>query len=336
VTVIGTHADVVRAVAARRPGAGVAVVPKVRSKFHIRPTLRHIRVLRHVRPEVLHANLWTPWTCQAAIFAGLVTRGTKVVAVEQLPLPSTSAAQRWLKRVMSRRLAAHVAVGERAARALEEMLGLEQGSVTTIYNGVPEHSLPPKPRSHDGLVIGSLGRLDRQKGFDVLIRALAKLPEGRIVLVGDGPQRAELVALATELGLAERVEVVGWQVDARSWLASFDVFALPSRFEGFPLSIVEAMLAGTPVVASDIASIPEAVVHGHTGLLVDPDDADGLAAALRELLYDAERRRTLASAARRHARERFTSEIMARRFSELYAELLTSPRRRGGAPERPA
>jgi glycosyltransferase involved in cell wall biosynthesis len=334
VTVMGTQESVVRAVAARRPGTDVALVPHLRSKLHIPAILRHVRVLRRLRPQVLHANLWTPWTCRAGIFAGLVTPGVKVLAVEQLVLPSSSVAQRLLKRVMSRRLAAHVAVGERTARALEEMVGLRHGSVRTIYNGVPEVPLDPLPRADNGLVIGSVGRLDVQKGFDVLIRALAQLPEARLVLIGDGPQRNELAALAAELAVADRVEMIGWRDDARRRLGSFDIFALPSRFEGFPLSIIEAMLAGTAVVATDIASIPEAVVHGQTGLLVRPEDPDQLAAALSELLYDGERRRTLADAARECAREHFTSAVMARRFIDLYAEVLTGrpPRGAGQAP----
>lgn len=334
VTVMGTDAGVVREVAARRPGAEVLLVPPVPSKRHVRAILRHIGAMRRLRPHLLHANLWTPWSCQYGIFAAVITPGVKALAVEHLPLPSRSATQRWLKRVASRRLAAHVAVGDRAARRIEQMAGLEGGSVGTVYNGVPEFSADPLPRSGDKLVIGSLGRLHEQKGYDVLIRALAELPEARVVIVGDGPERAALEALATRLGVADRLELVGWRGDARRWLASFDVFALPSRYEGFPLSIVEAMLAGTPVVATDVASIPEAVLHGRTGLLVRPDDPRELATALRELLGDEEQRRTLALAAQERARELFTSAVMARRFTEIYAEITAEGRdgARAGSP----
>lgn len=336
VTVVGTERSVLEAVAARRTGAEVVVLAPVPGKRHLRAMLAHIRAVRRLRPDVLHANLWTPWSCQYGILAALLTPGVKAIAVEQLPLASGSAAQRRLKGLVSRRLSAHIAVGERAARLIEEMIGLEPNSVRTIHNGVPERADSPPPASPDGRpVIGSLGRLHEQKGYDVLIRALAELPDARAVIVGDGPDRPALEALAGQLGVADRLELVGWRDDAREWLASFDVFTLPSRYEGFPLSIVEAMLAGTPVVATDVGSVPEAVLHGETGLLVRPDDPAELAEALRELLDDDERRRTLASAARERARELFTSGAMVERYLDVYAEI-TAAERDGAQAELPA
>jgi glycosyltransferase involved in cell wall biosynthesis len=216
------------------------------------------------------------------------------------------------------------------------MVGLDRNSVRTVHNGVPEQVDTPGPALRDGPVIGSLGRLDEQKGFDVLIRALAELPTARAVIVGEGPERGALEALAREVGVAERLELVGWRDDARAWLGSFDVFVLPSRLEGFPLAVVEAMLAGTPVVATDVASVSEAVLHGRTGLLVRPDDPAALAAAIGELLGDHDRGRALAGAARERAHERFTSAQMVRSYMGIYAgRPLRSPA--GSAvPARPA
>jgi glycosyltransferase involved in cell wall biosynthesis len=262
------------------------------------------------------------------VLAGLASRGVSVVVVEQLPLATESRSQRALKRALSRRVDAHVAVGDRAARMLEDMVGLEPGSVRTIYNGVPDVPVEPAARSADGPVIGSLGRITYQKGYDVLVRALAALPGVSAVVVGDGPERRAIEALAGRLGVQDRFEIVGWRDDARRYLGALDIFVLPSRFEGFPLSIVEAMLAGTAVVASDIGSIAEAVVPGETGLLVPPDDPEGLAAAIRELLDDPARRRTLSEAARSRARRHFTSSVMAARYQELYEEILGSDRPR--------
>src|SRR5207302_6028335 len=114
--------------------------------------------------------------------------------------------------------------------------------------------------------------------------ALATRPDAALVLVGDGPERRSLAALAGDLGLDDRVLFAGWQTQPRRYLTTVDVFALPSRFEGFPLAVVEAMLAELPVVASAVGSVPEAVREGETGLLVPPDDPARLAAALRRLL----------------------------------------------------
>jgi glycosyltransferase involved in cell wall biosynthesis len=203
-------------------------------------------------------------------------------------------------------------------------MDLPTGAFRTIYNGVPDlgAAAPRARRPGDPLVIGSLGRLHRQKGYDVLLRALAEIAEAELVLVGDGEERVSLEALAHELGVAGRVRFAGWDADARARLAGFDIFVLPSRFEAFPLSIVEAMLAGRPVVATDVGSVREAVRHGETGLLVLPDDPAALAAALVRLLGDGVDRARLAAAGRQLAARRFTPAVMAAAFERLYQELL--------------
>jgi glycosyltransferase involved in cell wall biosynthesis len=326
VTVVATSEAVLRAVAARRPAAAEVLLPPVRGKRDLRAIRSHLAALRRLRPHIVHANLWTPWSGQYGVLAALATPGVRVVAVEQLPLASRSRAQRLLKRLTSARLAAHVAVGNRAARLTEQMAGLPPGSVRTIYNGVPASAPSPAPdRRLDGPVIGSFGRLHEQKGYDVLVRALASVPDVRLVVIGEGPQRAELEQLAEQLGVGGRVDLIGWRDDARSWLETFDVFVLSSRFEGFPLSIVEAMLAGTPVIAADVGSVREAVLHEQTGLLVPPEDSEALASAIAALIADEERRAELARAARERALEQFTSAVMARRFTDLYAEILRRP-----------
>ena len=116
--------------------------------------------------------------------------------------------------------------------------------------------------------------------------------------------------------------MVGWSDEPRNHLRGFDVFVLPSRFEGFPLTVIEAMLAELPVVASDVGSVREAVLDGDTGLLVAPEDPEALARAVGALLADPARRRAMGQQGRRRALERFTVEAMARRFESLYDEIL--------------
>ena len=141
------------------------------------------------------------------------------------------------------------------------------------------------------------------------------------MIVGDGPERERLERLAASLGIAQRVAFEGWQSDARDFLTTFDVFVLPSRFEGFPLVLLEAMLAGLPVVATDVGSVAEAVQDGETGLLVPPDDVQALNEALHTLLDDPDLRRKLGDAGRARALE-FSPARMAREFEALYAEVL--------------
>jgi glycosyltransferase involved in cell wall biosynthesis len=320
-TVMGTSEDVVRWIAEQRPGTGVELVPSPRRRWDPGVLAAHVRALRRLRPDVLQVNLITPWSCRYALLAGMVLRHGGMVAVEQLPHSSTSRVHRWFKSLSSRRLAAHVAVGEGSARDVERLARLPAGSVRTIHHGVPDLPLQPKPRPSSGFVVGSVGRLDRQKGLDVLVDALPAIPDAFALLVGDGPERDDLLARAAAAGVADRLSVTGWQADARNYLTALDVFVLPSRFEGFPQAVVEALLAELPVVASDVGSVSESVIDGETGFLVPPDDAPALAEALRRLQDDPELRRELGRRGRERALTEFSLTGMARAYEALYAEI---------------
>lgn len=321
VLVAGVDRHVVEAVASRRPQAAMSVLPLVAHKRDLAPFLAHVRAIRRFRPDVFHANLRSSMACQYGILAALLTPGVRVVAVEQSPIPVAGGLQRRLKQLLSRRLAAHVAVGKRSARMVEDVARLPAGSVRTIYNGVPEIAVEPISPPFPPPVVGAVGRFSREKGLDVLVRALALLPGVSAVLVGDGPERPALERLARDLGVRGRIAVTGWTTEARAHAASFDVLVVPSRFEGFPLVIPEGMLAGVPIVAADVGSVGEAVADGATGLLVPPEDHEALADGLRTLLVDAARRRAMGARARELARARFTAPVMAAAFEGLYAEV---------------
>jgi glycosyltransferase involved in cell wall biosynthesis len=323
VAVLGVSPEITEWVAAARPTADAHVVPRPRSGHDWRSLQAHLSALGHARPDIMHANLSSPWSCQYALAAaGLLRRRPRVVAVYQLPRPPRSRWQLRMKRLTSRGVDRHVGVGERTSREVEELVGLPTGSVLTIHNGVPAETRHPAPRPLRGPVIGSIGRLEAQKGYDVLIRALSAVDGATLVLVGEGSERATLEQLASKVGVAERVEWLGWRDDARGYLRAFDVFAFPSRFEGFPLAVLEALLARAAVVATDVGSIGEAVRHGETGLLVPRDDAAALADAIRKLLTDESLRRRLGEQGRRLVLERFTAEHMTSAFESLYEELL--------------
>jgi glycosyltransferase involved in cell wall biosynthesis len=326
VSVLGVNRRVAETVAARRPGTPVSIVPPVRNKTDLSPIAAHVRAVRALSPDVLHVNLWSSWEGQYGILAGLLNR-RPVVAVEQIVFGSQPWIQRELRRALSRRLAAHVAVGNQVGREVEEMIGLRRGSIETIYNGVPDVPLDPMPRPAEGPIVGAVGRLSPQKGLDVLIRSMPLLPDDvTCLLVGDGPLRTDLEQLAESEGVADRVIITGWVERARDYLPALDVVAMPSRFEGFPLSAVEAMLASRALVATPVQSIPEAVQDGRTGLIVAPDDPHALAAAIAELLRDVPRREEMGARGRALALERFTSGSMARAYEALYARLLSERR----------
>jgi glycosyltransferase involved in cell wall biosynthesis len=321
-TVMGVSPRIVERIAAARPGTRTLVVPRPSNDHDWRTLATHVSALRGLRPDVLHASLASPWSCQYAIAAAALVRRPRVVAVYQLPMPPVNRRQRMTKRVTSRAVDRHVGVGVRTSREVEDLIGLRAGSVRTIHNGVPDVEADAAPRLATGPIVGAVGRLAFQKGFYVLLRAMRDVDNATVVIVGDGEDRGQLEALARRLGVADRTIWAGWSDDVRSQVRSFDVFALPSRFEGFPLAVLEALLAERPVVAADVGSVGEAVIQGETGFLVRPDDPGALAAALRQLIGDSELQRRMGARGRRLVLGRFTARDMARSFSELYAELL--------------
>lgn len=322
-TLIGVDAGVIARIATRRPGTPWSVVPRVRSKRDLAAIWAHRNAIAAARPDVVQINLPVPFAEPYTVLAALTVPRTRVVVVEHLPMTIPSPRVRLLKRLASRRLAAHVAVGRRAARQIEQLSGLPDSSIRSIPNGVPTPEFKDLPRLPDSdFVIGAIGRFHRQKAFDVLIRAVAQLPGARLVLVGDGEERIVLERLAADLEVADRVTITGWIEEASAYLRSFDVVAIPSRFEGLPLVLLEAMLTGRAIVATGVGSIPDVLEDGETGLVVPVDDADALAHALCRLRKDPGLRLRLGAAAAEHARLRFTAAAMARDYERLYEDIL--------------
>lgn len=201
-----------------------------------------------------------------------------------------------------------------------------------IHNGVDLAELDSTGSAQQGKAqrafILSVATHDEWKGLDVLIRAMALLREEnetiRLVLAGDGPVRCELERLATGLGLHEQVEFIGDQ--SRSAVARLlndcTLFVHPSRFEGLPLAVLEALACGKPVVATTVDGIPEIIEDGANGILVEPGDARALAAAVRRMLGDAALRERLGRAGRRRVEDAFRWERMGERYVHTYEELL--------------
>jgi glycosyltransferase involved in cell wall biosynthesis len=327
-TYAGAHTLVVCSPAGRVVREAERLAPFVSS--HLIPAresgigaiIDHRRAFGSLRLDLVQVTLSNPFVSSAALLAAYSLR-IPTVAVEQLVLPSRRRRGRWLKRVCSWPLSAHVAVGSASAAELHRFFGVPRDRITVIHNGVPD--VPTAPTPFRGRpVIGCAARLEHQKALHLLIEAMPALPSARLVLVGDGSCRAALEGRAGELGVEDRVEFVGWVDDARPYIAGFDVFVLPSRDESFPLTIVEAMLAGTAVIASDVGSVEDAVVNGRTGILVPSGDVGALVDAITSVLDDVDRSAELASAARRHARSNFTSDIMAGRYDSLWTRLLES------------
>ncbi len=164
-----------------------------------------------------------------------------------------------------------------------------------------------------------------QKGGEILLRAFRAIlrsnPRAMLMLVGGGSLESSLKRLAAELGIAPRVIFAGPRPDARKLVSIFDVFVLPSLFESFPFTVVEAMMAAKPVVASDVGGVAEAVLDRKTGLLVEPGDEAALIQALTELLGQETRRGEMGQAGRERALDLFSAQAMVAATRSLYERL---------------
>ncbi len=254
--------------------------------------------------------------------------------------------QRWLDR-RTARLAKAVVFNDREAVPFAiRHEGVRPHQVVYIPNGVSITSAGRTPgeirkelkTSPEATVLATVARLHPSKGQQYLLRAFRRVRErhpGAVLwLVGDGECRAALEREAGELGIAASVRFAGTRRDVRDILEAVDLFALPSLWEGMPNALMEAMAAGRPVIASDIDAIRELVIHGKTGWMVSPGDADGLARGMMDILADPGRAADIGQAGLRHVREHFSLESMADAYATLYRDGLKNAALRPGAPLR--
>jgi len=230
------------------------------------------------------------------------------------------------------RLAAHWCARIVAVSSAERTDGLAAGigrpdQYIVVPNGieVARHAVARAPECGR---IAMVGRLTDQKRPDLAVRALATVrpthPEAHLQLIGDGPRRAEIEALARSLGIADAVEITGHHDDVAPLLARAEIALLATDYEGWPLVLMEAMAAGLPVVATAVGGVPEIVEDDRTGILTPPDDPGALAAALERLLSDSALARTMGEAGAARAVERFDRTRTVERLMALYESLADS------------
>ena len=208
--------------------------------------------------------------------------------------------------------------------------GISPARIVLIPNGVAQAAAAAdaRPRlrsqlgvSEEGSLVLSVGRLAPQKGHHYLLQAvpavLAQWPQTVFALVGDGSSRPELEAEAQRLGIESQVRFLGTQANVPDWLAAADVFVLPSISEGLPVALLEAMIAGRAVVATDVGGVGEVVQDGQTGRLVPPADVPALAQGLLDLLKDEVERSRLAAAGQERVKRDYTLEEMCKRYAGL-------------------
>jgi glycosyltransferase involved in cell wall biosynthesis len=285
------------------------------------------KLIEQLQPDLIHAH-----TFKAGFLGRLAGRmlgvpsiytihawlyGTPAVSrlCSALSGPCERAAARWSERI--------VAVSDAGARVIRKHKIGSPSKLVTIHNGIPdchERASVPSDRSP---VITMVSRFIEGKDHELLLRAFASVAPGpRLCLVGDGPKRQSIENLARELGIHARVDFMGNRDDVPSILAASDIFVLASKSEMLPISILEAMRAGLPVIASDVGGVSEAVVHGETGFLVPSGSVSPLAKALTKLSENPALRRQLGCAARQRFTGKFLAARMVERTRSLYGEVL--------------
>lgn len=291
------------------------------------------------RPHIVHSR---NWTSIEAVLAARLARIPVIVHSEHgrdiLPFTSEPLRRRLFRRACYRMADRVFAVSRELKQELVSSLGIPQNLFKVIHNGVDTRLFCPSSEkraaqrkklgvSETTTVVGCVGRLDLVKDHITLLRAAEiAVNQGNdllVILVGDGPQRGPLEHQfqATPI-LRDRVIFAGRTFDATEWLHGFDVFALPSVFEGTSNTLLEAMAMGLPAVATRVGGNVELLEQNKSGLLFEVRDFQGLAAHLTHLAASSELRRTLGAAARKHVEEYFPLERMINNYSDMYTELM--------------
>ena len=295
---------------------------------------RLTRLWRSDPPDLLHTHLY---------HAGLIGRTvahrlgiTPVVVHQHGAERARSPLRSLLDRATTAWVTRYVSSCHAVAQVLTTREHIQLSRIEVIYNGLDPSpfvlhpsrftlpqgwSVPPGAK-----VVGSVGRLSPEKGQGWLLEALALLihkgQDLHAVLVGEGRSLPDLQDQARHLGIAERVHFPGTRRDVRDWLVHFDLFVLPSEWEGVSLALLEAMASGLPVIASNTGGTPEIVLDGETGLLVPSRDPKSLAGAMQRLLEDPILCNQIGRSGQARVMESFSIQKTVSRLNQLYQDLL--------------
>lgn len=277
---------------------------------------RSAALLSRERPRLIH-------TFHGHVLDGYFTKGKQRAFVE-------------VERRLGQRTDMLIAVSEEIREALLDLRIGEPDKIRVVPLGLPLERFSGSHVdgrlrsalgiSDDARLIGVIARLVPIKDHPTLLRAMSELPGVHLAVLGDGENRTELVRLTAELGLTDRVHFTGWWPEVETAMADLDVVVLTSRNEGTPVSLIEALAAGRPVVATDVGGVRTVVRHERSGLLARSGDVTGIAVAIRRLLNERDFAQRMAAAGRDDVLQRFGAGRLVGEVRELYDEVLAIPR----------
>ena len=300
----------------------------------IRGAIRLARALRQQKIDVLHSHMF-----RASLFASPIGKLCGVPVIIETTHVRETWRKGWFKskfiidRAVSHFIDRYIAVSEANSRYLVGRKGIPEKKVSVIQNGCSIERVEPSTAHPEGireslgfsksdLVLLVMARLEPQKGHVILLQALsllrAEFPRLRLICLGTGALKDELTKTVRDLNLEDIVRFVGFRANVGDWLAAADIGVLPSFYEGLPLTAVETLAAGVPLVATAVDGTPEVVIDGETGYLVPPGQPAALAEAIGWLARQPELRRKFAVAGRDWVLKRFTIQRQVEQTSNLY------------------
>ncbi len=327
---------------------GIKIYPVDMSRqLSLKPVRQIKEIIRNNKIDLVHSQ-----GARTDFFARIAVRMQKprirIVSTIQMPVEGydvgalRKGVYRFFDRFSERYVDRFVTVSEVLKKTLIEKHKIPEGKVVKIYNGIEIEKYRPNGKevrsqksevrrefglAKDAPVIGAIGRMVWQKGFEYLIESIPTiietLPQSKILIVGDGPPlRERLEALSKELGVRDNVIFAGFRNDIKEILSAVDLLVVPSLLEGFPMIILEAMAMAKPIVATNIDGITEQITDGVNGILIPPKDPSALAKSVVRVLNDKELARTMGLAAREKVKQEFSVEKMVAKTEKIYLSLL--------------
>jgi len=309
------------------------VLPRMMTVRDLTKQRQFIDALKQAETEVFHAHLAWPLACKYGLVAAKRAGIPAIVATAHIRMDLTNRPLlRFQPRLIAKLVDRYLAVSNGVADQLSKSFRIPQHKVEVVPNGIDIHAYASEPNTtlqenlagtREAPVILTVARLSEQKGHRDLIQAAAKVPRAIFLFAGDGPLLSELQQQVKHTGLSDRVRFLGHREDVPDLLAISDLFVLPSLYEGMPLSILEAMAAHVPVIATDIPGNNELIAPDKTGTLTPAQSPDALAEAINGVLNDPITARRMTDEAYEAVCQHHSLEHTASRVALAYEQLLS-------------
>jgi glycosyltransferase involved in cell wall biosynthesis len=309
-------------------------VPEIRGYLDVMGLLRFVSKLRAVRPAIFHANINWPLSCSYGIIAAYLARIHTIIATQHLYQEIRSRRQQILQRFISMLVDCYIAISTDLANQLKKAISPEK-KIRVVQNGIDleyysggvnddiNRDVFASFKKNNAHIVLTVARLAKQKGHTYLLKAATKIPEAVFIFAGDGPERPELEKEARELNVSDRVVFLGERNDIPSLLSACDVYVQPSIFEGgLALSIMEAMAACKPVIATDVEGVRSNVTNGENILIVPPADPEALIRAISTLLSDKLLANRISTSGKSLVYRIFSAQTMINELTKIYINLI--------------